>query len=114
MKNIWIKFWMRFAGHNRIGRFSMKLAALVAPPYKARIPLAYKNQCGFIESTAVIHHHDLHLGNHCFIGDRVVLFEGRGGGKIEIGDRVEIYRDSTLETGSNGEIIIGTKCPFQL
>ncbi len=87
----------------------MKLAALSTPPYKARIPLSAKNNVGFIESTAILHHPDLRMGRNCFIGDRVILFERRGGGKIEIGDRVEIYRDSTLETGQNGEIIIGTE-----
>lgn len=100
---------MRFAGLDRVGRLSMKLAALLAPPYKARIPLARKKHCGFIESTAIIHHRDWSMGKNCFIGDRVVLFERNGGGKIELGDRVEIYRDSTLETGAEGEIIIGTE-----
>ncbi len=109
MGNIWIKFWMRFAGLGRLGRFAMKLAALFSPPYKARIPLALKNSIGFIESTAVIFHPDLRLGKNCFIGDRVVLFERKAGGKIELGDRVEIYRDSILETGRNGEIIIGSE-----
>ena len=87
----------------------MRLAALFSPPYKERIPLARKNPIGFIESTAVIVHPDLRLGKNCFIGDRVVLYERRGGGKIELGDGVEIYRDSTLETGNNGEIIIGSE-----
>lgn len=100
---------MRFAGQDRLGRFCMKLAALFTPPYKDRIPLASKNRSGFIESTAIIGHPGLHLGKNCFIGDRVVLYERRGGGKIELGDRVEIYRDSTLETGGNGEIIIGSE-----
>ena len=109
MRNFWIKFWMRFAGLDRFGRFSMKLAALLAPPYKDRIPLASKNRSGFIESTAIIHNPYLHLGKHCFIGDRVVLFERSGGGKIEMGDRVEIYRDSILETGNNGVITIGSE-----
>lgn len=109
MLDVWVTFWMRFAGVSKFGRFAMKLAALFSPPYKARIPLALKNTIGFIESTAIILHPDLRLGRNCFIGDRVVLYERRGGGKIELGDRVEIYRDSTLETGRKGEIIIGSE-----
>ncbi len=105
----WSTFWMRFAGVGKIGRLAMKLAALFSPPYKGRIPLALKNNIGFIESTAILDHPDLRLGENCFIGDRVVLYERHGGGKIELGDRVEIYRDSTLETGRNGKIIIGSE-----
>lgn len=109
MRDRWSTFWMRFAGVGKIGRLAMKLAAIFSPPYKARIPLARKNRIGFIESSAVIFHPDLRLGKNCFIGDRVVFFERDGGGKIELGDRVEIYRDSTLETGCGGEIIIGSE-----
>lgn len=108
MLNYWARFWLRFGGLSKVGRFAMKIAALFTPPYKARIPLARKKQCGFIESTAIIQNPDLHLGKHCFIGDRVVLLKRRGGGKIDIGDRVEINRDSTLETGNKGEIVIGS------
>ncbi|MGB3209609.1 MAG: acyltransferase [Desulforhopalus sp.] len=107
MLNYWANFWMRFAGLGTSGRFAMKLAALSIPPYKARIPLAKKKQCGFIESTAILQHPDLRLGKNCFVGDRVVFFEKRSGGKIEVGDCVEIYRDSVFETGDGGEITIG-------
>ncbi len=107
--NQWARFWMRFAGPTGTGRFFMWLASWFVPPYKARIPLAFLNRDGFIESTAIIHHPDLSLGKNCFIGDRVVLFERKGGGKIEFGDRVEILRDSIFETGLGGEIIVGSQ-----
>ena len=100
---------MRFAGLNSFGRLAMRFAAWTVLPYKARIPLAFLNRNGFIESTAIIHHPDLRLGKNCFIGDRVVLFERKGGGKIEFGDRVEILRDSTFETGLGGEIVVGSQ-----
>jgi len=85
----------------------MRLAAWFVPPYKDRIPLAYKNNNGFIESSAIINHSDFSLGNNCFIGDRVLIFERTKGGKVNLGNKVEILRDTTLETGPGGKITIG-------
>jgi acetyltransferase-like isoleucine patch superfamily enzyme len=47
------------------------------------------------------------LGRHIFIGDRVVLYQARGGGALQIGDQASIFRDCILETGLGGELIIG-------
>lgn len=77
------------------------------PPYKERIRLAGMNKKGFIEPTAIVHHPGLHMGDHCFIGDRVVLFERLGGGAITFGSHVEIYRDTIIETGRNGYVEVG-------
>jgi len=97
---------MRFAGLNSFGRLAMRFAAWTVPPYKGRIPLSHMNPRGYVESTAIIHHPDLRLGSHCFIGDRVVIFERKAGGRVEFGDRVQIYRDTVLETGLGGYITI--------
>jgi len=105
--NRWIRFWMRQASVTNFGRFSMRLAAWLVPPYKDRIPLSYKNNNGFIESTAIINHSDLSFGKNCFIGDRVIIFEKTKGGKVKLGNKVEILRDTTLETGPGGQITIG-------
>ena len=98
---------MRHASLSKAGRFSMKLAAWFTPPYKERIPLAYLNEQGFVEHTAIVNHPNFKIGKHCFIGDRVIINERKNGGKIELGNRVEILRDTTLETGIGGQIIIG-------
>ena len=105
--NRWIRFWMRYASLTNFGRFSMRLAAWFVPPYKDRIPLSYRNKKGFVESTAIINHSNFSLGNNCFIGDRVIIFEERRGGKVKLGNKVEILRDTTLETGPGGQITIG-------
>jgi acetyltransferase-like isoleucine patch superfamily enzyme len=103
----WTKFWMRHASLTHFGRISMRLAAWFSPPYKERIPLSHLSEKGFVEHTAIINHPNFRVGKHCFIGDKVIINERKNGGKIELGDRVEILRDTTLETGSGGQIIIG-------
>ena len=103
----WTKFWMRYAGLGAGGRIASRFAAFFVPPYKKRVRLASLSKNGFIESTAVIHHPELYLGDHCFIGDRVVLFERCGGGPITFGRHVQIYRDTILETGRKGYIEVG-------
>jgi acetyltransferase-like isoleucine patch superfamily enzyme len=85
----------------------MKLAAWFTPPYKERIPLSYLNEQGFVEHTAIVNHPNFRVGKHCFIGDRVIINERKNGGKVELGNWVEILRDTTLETGVGGQIIVG-------
>jgi acetyltransferase-like isoleucine patch superfamily enzyme len=64
---------------------------------------------GYISPHAVIYHHQLALGKSVFIDDRAVIFQAPTGGSIEIGDYVCIYRDTTLETGQGGRLIIGSR-----
>ena len=106
LKN-WTKFWMRHASLTHFGRFSMRLAAWFSPPYKERIFLSNLSKKGFVEHTAIINHPMFKTGNYCFIGDRVIINERKNGGKIELGNRVEILRDTTLETGNGGQMTIG-------
>jgi acetyltransferase-like isoleucine patch superfamily enzyme len=98
---------MRFAGLSKRGRIAMFLAVSFTPPYKNRISLAFMNSVGFLEYSAVIHHLNLSFGKNCYIGDRVVIFERKGKGCVKFGDRVEILRDTTIETGNNGSVSIG-------
>jgi len=98
---------MHFAGQNRAGRIATRLATWFAPPHKARIILARMNRKGYIDPTATIYHSDLQLGNHVFIGDRVIIFQRENGGPVELGDRVCIYRDTIIETGYGGSLTLG-------
>ncbi len=102
----WSKFWMQFAGMSPMGRAATWLASLTAPPHKGRIVLAKMNPRGYVEPTAILYHDNLNLGAHTFIGDRVVIFQRHEGKSIAIGDRVKIYRDTTLETGWGGSLKI--------
>jgi len=66
---------MHYVGVTIFGRISMRLAAYPVPPHKDCIPLSYRYNNGFIESTAIINHSDLRFGSNCFIGGRVSIFE---------------------------------------
>ena len=107
LRNSWMRFWMRFSGLSFSGRASARIAAWAAPPHKKRVMLARMSKKGFIEGTATIHHCDLEMGRHCFIGDRVIILQKKRGGKIKIGSYVNIYRDTIIETDLGGDITIG-------
>ena len=102
----WKRAWMRWAGRTRFGRFANRMAALAAPPHKARTQLAWFSPNGFIAPDAVLHHQNLRLGKNSFIGDRVVLFQREANGSLTIGDRVNIFRDAVLETGFGGSLVV--------
>lgn len=103
----WVCFWMRYAGLSRFGRFATRLATWFALPHKASSYLAYLNPRGYVAHTAVIYHGDLSFGKNILIGDRVIIYQAENGGRVELGDRVCILRDTILETGYGGYIKIG-------
>lgn len=85
----------------------MRLAAWGAPPYKARTYLAWMNERGFVSPAATLYHRGLRMGKHVFIGDRAIVFEGRDGGEVVLGDGACLFGDCLLETGQGGSIRIG-------
>jgi acetyltransferase-like isoleucine patch superfamily enzyme len=103
----WIRFWMRQAGLSRWGRLATRLAAAVAPPYKAREYLAGLNPRGYVDAGATIYHDDLRLGAHVFVGPDVTIFQATHGGFVELGDHSRVYGDVLLETGQEGSIALG-------
>jgi acetyltransferase-like isoleucine patch superfamily enzyme len=98
---------MRFAGLDTMGRVAARLATWYAPPHKAGGILAKMNPKGFIAPSAVIYHSDLRLGKNVHVSDRVVFYQAKDGGPIELGDNVSIYRDTIMETGYGGSLSIG-------
>ena len=108
-KQRWVRFWMRHAGMSNTGRIATRLATWFAPPHKASNALAYMNPKGYIAPSAVISHSNLRLGANILIGDRVIIFQNKTGGPVEIGDRVQILRDTIIETGFGGSLSIGNK-----
>lgn len=103
----WMRFWMRFGGRGTLGRLAIRLASIKAPPHKAARSLAFFNKTGYISPSATIFHPDCTLGEHVFLGDRVTIFSEKGGGTVNIGNRVTVLRDSIMETGQGGRIGIG-------
>jgi acetyltransferase-like isoleucine patch superfamily enzyme len=106
--DVWIRFWMRYAGLSGFGRIATRLAIWFARPHKARTYLARLNPHGYVAPSAIIDHSDLRFGTNIFIDDRVLIFQGKNGGAVELGDRVSILRDTILETGHGGYLTIGT------
>ncbi|MBA4373998.1 MAG: transferase [Thermodesulfovibrio sp.] len=103
----WERFWMRYAGRGICGRIATYLAAAASPPYKGRRHLAFMNKKGYISPQASIRHDNLRLGNHVFIGDRVVVYKGQGGGPVDIGSGAAIHNDVIIEVGAGGGLVIG-------
>lgn len=107
LKKIWARFWMRLAGPGPLGRGATWLASLFAPPGKARVCLADWFPKGYISPSATLYHSDLTLHANVFVGERVLIFQRKTGGPVEIGEKVRIYRDTIIETGFGGSLKIG-------
>ncbi len=107
-KNRWERFWMRYAGLNAFGRIATRLAPWFAPPYYGRCYLAYLNTKGYFAPSAIVHHNRVHFGPNVFIGDRVIIYQDdKDEGSVEFGERVHIYGETFIQTGSGGSLKIG-------
>jgi acetyltransferase-like isoleucine patch superfamily enzyme len=110
----WTRFWMRFAGLTLCGRLATRLATWCTPPYKGHAYLARLNPQGYISPSAIIHHADLQLGAHVFIGDNVIIYQSNmDSGPVKLGDRVHLHRDIIIEIGSGGSLTIGANTAIQ-
>lgn len=98
---------MSYAGLNRFGRLATRMASMFAPPYYGRCYLAQLNLKGYIAPSAIVHHKNLRFGHNIFIGDRVVIYQDRDGGSVEFGERVHIYGETFIQTGTGGSLKIG-------
>lgn len=104
----WAYSWMQFAGLSPFGRMATYFATWVVPPYKGRRRLARYSVKGYTSPSAAVSHADLQLGKNVFIGDRVMIFQDKEGGTVELGERVHLYFDTCLQTGYNGSLKIGS------
>jgi acetyltransferase-like isoleucine patch superfamily enzyme len=111
--NKWSRFWMKFAGLSYGGRIATWLAGWFAPPYKARRHLARYSPKGYISPSATIYHPHLQLSAHVFIGDRVLIFQDRDGGSVELGEGVNLHYDTCIQTGQGGSLKIGPDSHIQ-
>ena len=103
----WRRFWLARAGRRGFGRFAAWVASANTAPYHQRAWLADLTPMGFIAASASVTHPDLRLGQHVYVGDRVVIFQTNDGGPVELQDRVQLYGDTFIETGSAGRVRIG-------
>lgn len=113
LKRRWRYFWTKRAGSRGLSRLAGRLAAIGTHPYHGRAQLARYARHGYIASSASIAHKDLRLGRHVYIGDRCFVFASLEGGPVELGESVQIYGETTLQTGFGGSIRIGAHTHIQ-
>ena len=105
---VWARSWMRFAGIPGVGRLAMSIASWWYPPYRGRVILAGMHRRGYIAPSATLHHTALRLGEHIFIGDRVLIYQvDQDSGPVDIGRRVRLSNEVIIETGTGGGLTIG-------
>lgn len=113
LQKSWARFWMRFSGTGASGRSTAWIASWFYPPYKAGHQLAQMSAAGYVAIGARLHHSDLKIGRHIFIGDRVMIFNKGGAGPFVLGDDVAINRDTIIEGGAGGNLTIGDGTTIQ-
>jgi acetyltransferase-like isoleucine patch superfamily enzyme len=110
----WARFWMRWAHASPMfSKVARSLAGFAMPPFYGRYPLANMHPLGYVSPSATLYHRDLILGSHVFIDDRVLIYQDVGGGQIQIGARVYVYRDTILQSGHGGQISLGERTTIQ-
>ena len=90
-----------------LGGLCVRLAGWLAGPYKNRRVLAYVTHKPYISPRAQIACANLEIGASCFIDDYVTIFGHPDGGKVELGERVHLYRGTIIEVGAGGSVYIG-------
>jgi len=111
IKRKWIRTWMRYAGTNSFGKLAAWFASLATSPYYSRIQLSRVHENGYISPKAQVNHANFKFGRYIFIDDRVLIFEDlsldpNNGGIVEFGHRVHFHRDTIIQTGLGGRLII--------
>jgi acetyltransferase-like isoleucine patch superfamily enzyme len=112
-KRLWSRAWLNRAGPRGLGKVAAYLAAVFSAPYYHRVSLSKLHYKGYISPRATIFHSDLRLGKHCYIDDRVLIYKDREGGIIELADGVHIHRDTIIQTGLGGQVLIGADTHIQ-
>jgi len=110
----WAKAWMTFAGRGRLGRLAMWIASWGQPPMCGRVALSRARRGRFyIARSAELSHAALTLAPRVFIDDRVLIYQGEGGGEVELAQGVHLHRECILQTHQGGRIIIGEHAHLQ-
>jgi acetyltransferase-like isoleucine patch superfamily enzyme len=86
---------------------------LHAPQYKGRTYLAYLTSRSYISPSAIINHKDFQIDEKVFIGDRVVIYQAKDGGYVNIGKMSHIHQDCIIETGGGGKLLVGADTHVQ-
>jgi acetyltransferase-like isoleucine patch superfamily enzyme len=109
----WRRGWMKLAHRRPAGSLAARLAGLGLPPHTGKVQLARFSAEGYVSPSARISHDGFVLGQHCFVGDHVLVLREAGGETVELGDRVHVHEDNNLQTGQGGAIHIGSDTHIQ-
>ncbi|MGQ9492149.1 MAG: acyltransferase [Anaerolineae bacterium] len=96
-----------------LGWLMVRLAEILVGPYKDRRILAQVTSRSYISPHAQIKCPHLQIGRNCFIDERVTIYSHYNGSEVRLGDRVHIYRDTIIEIGAGGSVIIGDNTHIQ-
>jgi acetyltransferase-like isoleucine patch superfamily enzyme len=109
----WARFWARQSGPGLSRRIASWLALWSAPPFYARLGLVKDNPKGFISPRAALYHPGLRIGRYVLVDDGVLIFQDESGGPVELGDGVHVWRDTIIQTGQGGSVVIGPDTHIQ-
>ena len=112
-RQVLLRLLMNLSAVPVLGRAALCLAGALVGPYKDRRILAQVTAHSYVSPAAQIHCPRLHLGQSCFIDDRVTIFAHPDGGEVTLGNRVHLYRDTIIEIGGGGSVTIGDDTHIQ-
>jgi len=78
-----------------------------------RLMLVRFHPLGYYFPSVQIAHTKFSAGKQCYLGERVLIFEDREGLEVQIGDGVHMHRDTTIQTGHGGSVVIGDGTSIQ-
>jgi acetyltransferase-like isoleucine patch superfamily enzyme len=96
-----------------VGWASVRLAGILAGPYKDRKLLAKLTAKPYISPRAQIKRVGVEVGPQAFIDDDVVIYAHPDAGRVIVGPGVHVYRGTIIEAGKGGSVIIGEACHIQ-
>ncbi|MEM1434904.1 MAG: acyltransferase [Pseudomonadota bacterium] len=96
-----------------VGPHARRMAAANLGPLYGALPLAKLSRRGYVSPNARVKHDLLTMGNHCFIGDSVVVYLDENGSDVELADEVHIHESTILQTGDGGSLRIGKMTHIQ-
>lgn len=112
-RGLYLKMLLQMGDVPGVGRLALELARASTGVYKDRKILATLTSRPWISPRAEVKCARLMVGPQAFIDDRVTIYAHDDGGRIEIGRRAHIYRDTVIEIGHGGSVIIGEDTHIQ-
>jgi acetyltransferase-like isoleucine patch superfamily enzyme len=83
------------------------LASAFSRGFYGRVALSRAVRNGFFSPRAEVIHSAFVYGEHCYVDDRVVIYEDNNGGEVRLGNGVHLHRDTIIQTGAGGNVVIG-------